>query len=638
MCGIAGTLDLRSGLEPPVELVARMTDVLAHRGPDDAGMLVDPPLILGNRRLSILDLSPAGHQPMASNDGRFWLTYNGEIYNYRELARDLRARGHRLRSSGDTEVLLHAYVEWGPNCLARLNGIFAFAIWDRHRRELFCARDRFGVKPFYYTKAADRFRFASEIKALLLDPDIERKPNDPRVLDFLVRGFADHTEETMFEGVYQLPAGSHMWVSPTRGVGQPEQWYRPEPADLDGGAPMDPMEAVRELLADAVSLRLRSDVPVGTMLSGGLDSSSVTMLASRLRRLEGADPPDSFTSRCRDPRIDESRYASGVLELTGSRNHEHLPDERELVEGLDLLLWHMDEPFHSASLYGHWQLMRLARQAGITVLLDGQGGDEAFLGYHFFLYPSVYLMLCRQGRVVRAAQEFVWRRRVNGLSLADSASEALRFALPHRMRARRRPRWINPELELPPRPFPARTLRGQQLFGLTVWPLPMYNHQEDRSSFSFSVEARNPFLDYRLVECGLGLRPDHFLHKGLSKWVVREAMRDSLPPAIVDRSDKQGFTTDEAEWLRRGALSSEVESVVRSESFAARPYALPAELLATLLSHRNGGQHAPELWRAFIVERWLRVFVDPPVLRPPVDPCPPVRALDRVSRPVGAPL
>ena len=215
MCGIAGILDLRQGLAPAEELASRMTDVLAHRGPDDAGLLVDPPVVLGNRRLSILDLSSAGHQPMGSEDGRFWLTYNGEIYNYKELAQELRARGHRFRSSGDTEVLLHAYVEWGPDCLARLNGMFAFAVWDRRRQELFLARDRFGVKPFYYTVAGGRFRFASEIKALLIDPEVPRRPNDARVFDFLARGIADHTEETMFDGIYQLPPGAYMRVSPT---------------------------------------------------------------------------------------------------------------------------------------------------------------------------------------------------------------------------------------------------------------------------------------------------------------------------------------------------------------------------------------------------------------------------------------
>jgi asparagine synthase (glutamine-hydrolysing) len=606
-----------------------MTDEMAHRGPDGAGMLVLPPVVLGNRRLSILDLSPAAHQPMGSEDGDVWLTYNGEIYNYKELAQDLRTRGHRFRSSGDTDVLLRAYVEWGPDCLTRLNGMFAFAVWDRRRQELFCVRDRLGVKPFYYTVVGGRFRFASEIKALLLDPEVQRKPNDARVFDFLARGLADHTEETMFEGIYQLPPGSCMCVSPTRGVARPTLWYRLQPADLDG---QPASEVVRELLTDSVSLRLRSDVPVGTLLSGGLDSSSVTAIATRLRRAEGADPPASFTARSRDPRIDEGRYVKAMLEVTGSRNHEFLPDDRHLLDELDLLLWHMDEPFGAASLYGHWKLMELARNAGITVVLDGSGGDEAFVGYHFLLYPSVYFTLCRGGRLLEIVQELAWRRRRNGVSLQRSASEALRLSLPHRARAFRRPPWIHPKLPIPRRPLPPRTLRGHQLFGLTASPLPMHNHADDRSPMSFSLEMRNPFLDYRIVECGLSLESRDLLHHGLSKWVLREAMRGVLPPAIVDRPDKQGFTTDEVDWLRRGELGSEIEAMFRSKTAAARPYFRPDALLAMLASHRAGQQLEFALWRAFTVERWLRLFIDPAVYQAPVTPSPAVRAGDHVTR------
>jgi asparagine synthase (glutamine-hydrolysing) len=630
MCGIAGTLDLRPGLETGEELAARMTDMLAHRGPDGAGLLVDPPVVLGNRRLSILDLSAAGHQPMASEDGRIWITYNGEIYNYKELAQELQARGHRFRSSGDTEVLLGAYLEWGHDCLARLNGMFAFAVWDRGRQELFCARDRFGVKPFYYTVAGGRFRFASEIKALLIDTQVPRRPNDPRVIDFLARGIADHTEETMFDGVRQLPPGAFMRVSSTEGVGRPERWYRLQPTDLDS---RPATEAVRDVLTDAVSLRLRSDVPVGTFLSGGLDSSSVTALASVLRRAEGIDPPDSFTSRCRDPRIDEGRYARSVIDNTGSRNHEFLPDERGLLNELDALLWHMDEPFHAASVYGHWKLMELTRNVGITVLLDGQGGDEAFLGYHFLLYPSVYFTLLRRGRLLEAARELAWRRRTNGVSLRRSGSEILRVALPHRVRQRRQPPWINPELPIPPRPLPPRTLRGHQLFGLTASPLPMYLHHEDRNSMSFSLEGRNPFLDYRIVELGLALDPRDLVQRGLSKWVVRQAMRDILPSSIVDRPDKQGFATDEGDWLSRGELGSELESVFGSETFATRPYFRPEAVLAMLTAHRAGQDSAYALWRAFAVERWLRLFIDPTVFQPAVGSSPSVRASDHVARP-----
>jgi asparagine synthase (glutamine-hydrolysing) len=266
------------------------------------------------------------------------------------------------------------------------------------------------------------------------------------------------------------------------------------------------------------------------------------------------------------------------------------------------------------------------------VLLDGQGGDEAFLGYHFLLYPSVYFTLSRRGRVLEAARELAWRRRTNGIPVRRSASEILRVALPHRVRGRRHPSWINPELAIPPRPLPPRTLRGHQLFGLMASPLPMYLHHEDRNSMSFSLEGRNPFLDYRIVELGLALDPRDLVQRGLSKWIVREAMRGILPSAIVDRPDKQGFATDEAEWLSRGALGSEMEAVFRSEIFATRPYFRSEAVLAMLAAHRAGQESAFALWRAFAMERWLRRFIDPPVFQPPAKPSPRVGARDKVSR------
>jgi asparagine synthase (glutamine-hydrolysing) len=635
MCGIAGTLDLGPGLPSAEDLVGRMTDHLVHRGPNGAGMLVLPPVVLGNRRLSILDLSSAADQPMASEDGRFWLTYNGEIYNYKELARDLRSLGHRFRSSGDTDVLLHTFMEWGTDALARLNGMFAFALWDTHRQELLCVRDRLGVKPFYYTVAGGRFRFASEIKALLIDPEVARRPNDARIVDFLAHSYADHTDETMFDGIYQLPPGSFMRVSQQEGVARPTVWYTLRPAELGGRRPA---EHVRELLTDSVALRLRSDVPVGTLLSGGLDSSSVTALATRLRRAAGADPPQSFTARSRDPRIDEGRYANAMLELTGSDNHQILPDDRALLDELDVLLWQVDEPFNVAALFSHWKLMGLARSADVTVILDGSGGDEAFHGYHYLLYPSVYFTLIREGHPLRAAQELAWRRRRHGVSVRRSLSGALRLGLPHRLRRFRRPTWLNPQARMSPRPLPPRTLRGHQLFGLTVSPLPMHNHLDDRSSMGVSLEMRNPFLDYRLVEVGLSLQSRDLLHQGLSKWVLREAMRDVLPSLIVNRQDKQGFTTDEAEWFRVGKLGSEIETVFRSARMADRPYFRSDALLGMLAEHRAGKSHQFEIWRAFAVERWLRLFIDPPTYREPVSGAPAIRARDHVIRPEQEPL
>jgi asparagine synthase (glutamine-hydrolysing) len=316
-----------------------------------------------------------------------------------------------------------------------------------------------------------------------------------------------------------------------------------------------------------------------------------------------------------------------VLDVTGSRNHESLPDERGFLEELDLVLWHMDEPFHTASLHGHWKLMELTRNAGNTVLLDGQGGDEAFLGYHFLLYPwctsaSFGRDGClRQSRrlrgdgggirfrsvaLLRRFCGFQWR---TGFDLAEATVDRSGAA------------------DAASTPAAEDATRPSGLWPQHLAP-PMHNHEEDRNSMAFSLEARNPFLDYRIVEVGLALDSHDLLRQGLSKWVLREAMGDLLPPTIVDRADKQGFAADESDWLRRGELGAEIEAAFQSKTSAERPYFRPDPLLAMSAAHRGGQQHEFVLWRAFAVERWLRLFIDPADLQPPANPSPVLRARD----------
>lgn len=576
-----------------------MTDVLAHRGPDDEGLFAEGPVVLGHRRLSILDLSSAGHQPMAVDEGRLWLTYNGEVYNYVELAEELRELGHSFASSCDTEVLVHAYAEWGADCLARLNGMFSFAIWDGERGSLFCARDRFGIKPFYYTVAAGRFRFASEIKALLLDPSVAREPNEPRVRDFLARGLADHTGETMFAGILQLRPGHHMEVTPA-GVGGQHRWYEPQLAGRP--TPAD----VRAAVARSVGLRLRSDVPVGTCLSGGVDSSTVVALSAEQRRARGAEPPASFSARCDDPALDEGAYIGAVVERVASRHHEVTPNDDDLLASIDTILWHMDEPFHGPSVFGHWKVMQLARESGVTVLLDGQGGDEVFAGYHH-LYPAFVLDLARRGRLRRLWQELRARQRLQGYAIARSLLDAAKLLAPARLRGRDVPPWLAD----PPRALRARRrLAAARRFDLEVSPLPAYLHHVDRNSMSFSLEARVPLLDYHVVETGLAAGGDDLVRNGRTKWILREAMRPLLPGEIVDRSDKQGFTVDHRAWLR-GPLGRVLDETFASERMAARPF-FHAERLSDALEDGS----ADAVWRSFMVERWLRLFVDPAVVEP----------------------
>jgi asparagine synthase (glutamine-hydrolysing) len=611
MCGIAGVLDLQPGFSDGEHVVASMLDLLGHRGPDDAGMMIDVSCVLGHRRLSIIDLSSAGHQPMASADGRLWITYNGEVYNYVELRAQLEASGRRFRTKTDTEVLLQAYEEWGEAALDRVNGMFAFAIWDRRHRSLFCARDRFGVKPFYYTSSGGRFLFASEIKALFADATVRREPNDDRVFDYLAWNIVDHTPETMFAGIAQLPPGCALQHAPDQAGPTVKRWYTARPARGD-----DSPAVLGALLESAVEVRLRSDVPVGISLSGGMDSSSILAVATKIERRRDGQVPRSFSARSVVPEVDEYPYSEALLRITGSENVHFVPSEADLRAELDSLLWHLDEPFHGPSAFAHRKVLEVARSHGVIVLLDGAGGDEALSGYHHVHYAPMLLELVRRGRLRQFLAELRARSRLHGVSVGRTTKDLLKLLLPRRLRPRRVPAWILDGRRVPPRPDSGRTLGSHQRFAIDRAPLPLYNRISDRNSMAVSIEARNPFLDYRVVELGLHLPIERLLHRGMTKWSLREAMRDLLPPAIVERVTKQGFSSDERLWFR-GALGEELEATFHSESFARRGYFDVARVLELLNRHRHGADHASELWRAFSVERWLRLFVDPQTLSVP---------------------
>jgi asparagine synthase (glutamine-hydrolysing) len=634
MCGIAGTFELDGESFPDEALVGRMTDALAHRGPDDAGLLVDAPVALGNRRLAILDLSPAGHQPMATEDGGLWITYNGEIYNYVELADELCGLGRSFRTGTDTEVLLQAYEEWGEDAFPRLNGDFAFAIWDRQAGRLTCVRDRLGVKPLYYTNVAGRFRFASELKALLIDPAVPRRPNEDRVADFLARGLIDHTSETLFAGVEQLAPGSLLVVT-AGGVGTPRRWYSAQPSPRSKASVAD---SVRELFVDAVRLRLRSDVPVGTALSGGIDSSSVMTVAAMLNREAGVEPPTSFSARSHDPRIDEGKYIAEVVARTESPNVDVFLTSDDVVSSIDELLWFMDEPFHSPTVYGHWRVLGRARAEGMIVMLEGQAGDEVFCGYDHLLPAFVYSFVM-SGKIRSALAAVAARAAISRVGRMRAALDVLKHLAPASLRARRTPSWLGERIANTRAVVPARDVRSHQRHLMSVTPLPAFLHHDDRNSMSVGVESRSPFFDHRLAEAALALRPGELLRDGVLKWPLRAAMRGLVPDAIVDRRDKQGFSVDQMEWVS-GRLGSVIDATLAAPETAARGYVRVPQLRTLLAEVRAGGRGIDEVWRAFITERWLRVFVDPESLEVPAFARLGgewVRAGDRVTRFAASP-
>jgi asparagine synthase (glutamine-hydrolysing) len=619
MCGLAGIIDFGRQVDP-AHAVA-MARVLGHRGPDDEGSYSEPGVALAHRRLAIIDLSRDGRQPMSDETGRYKLVFNGEIYNYLELRAVLEKLGRTFQTRTDTEVVLTAFSEWGGECVQRFNGMWAFAVWDSKTRSLFCSRDRFGEKPFYYRSQGGRFVFASELKAFRALPGLSLSPNLTMVRDYLEQTFLDHTGETFFTGIHQLPA-AHSLVVSQDGM-RLERYWRLQPSDVPAG---DPAESLRELFLDSVRLRLRSDVPIGTCLSGGLDSSAIACGVDHLLRTETdharqiGDRQNTFTAYFEQAGLDERPYASAVVDQIGAVGHWVSFSSEDLLENLHAIVESQDEPFRSTSMIAQWYVMRAAREAGMKVMLDGQGGDELFAGYDGY-FGYFFANLLRRARLRELAGELAAHRNVRRASSAATAGALVRPFVPARLSRRVRARLTggaslaHPELRRTAKtPSPSGNtfsdpLRRQlQLVVLTR--LPELLHYEDRNSMAHSLEARVPFLDHRLAEFAFSLEAHHLIHRGVTKIVVRRGLGDLLPAIVRERVDKLGFGTPETEWLRDG-LGELAADVFHSRSFAERGFIDARAAQRRLELHRREQVSAgSELWRALNLELWARALVD----------------------------
>ena len=602
MCGLCGIVE--AGAPPARAEVETMLDELGHRGPDGRGVFADESVCLGHLRLAIIDLSDDGLEPFASHDGRLQLVFNGEIYNYLELREELRAKGHRFRTQTDTEVLLAGYVEWGPRCVERFNGMWAFAIWDTKERTLFASRDRLGVKPFYYRLDGGRLTFASEPWVLG-----EGRAHLRVVRDYVENGYIDQGEETFFDGVRRLlPA--HSLTFDANGV-RLQRYWRLESTE----PPVDAAAAVRETFLDAVRLQLRADVPVGTCLSGGIDSSAIAVGVAH----HGHAHQETVTAYFEDEGYDERPYAQAVVERTRADAHWVTFTAADLVENLPAIVQAQGEPFGSTSICAGWYVMREAKRAGLTVMLDGQGGDELFAGYRaYFGYRLSDLL--RAGRLGEAGAELRAFTQVNGPRWAAVA--LVNPHLPERVRVAARARLRGsatlaaPELRaLAPMngdersTFPDRLRRQQQLV-LSRRGLPELLRYEDRNSMAHSLEARVPLLDHRLVELAFSLPGDELIWRGETKSVLRRALADLLPPQVRERRDKLGFVTPESRFLR-SALGELAADVFASRAFRERGLVDAAAATRRLERHRRNELDAGmEVWRALNLELWAQRFLD----------------------------
>lgn len=558
MCGLVVTASFQGAPADPA-LLKRASDALEHRGPDDSGLTLYGSVGFAFRRLAILDLSPAGHQPMELPDDELAIVFNGEIYNYVELKRELQQLGRRFRSSSDTEVLLHAYAVWGPDCVQRLNGMWAFVIYDRRRRLLFASRDRFGVKPLYMWRDAGRLILASEIKAIVASGWYRPAVNWGTAARFLIEGHLDQDANTFFEGIEQLPAGSTLEIAADGTTKQRRFWSLD---NLASGPPSDPVAAFRELFEDSVRLRMRSDVPVGICLSGGIDSNAIISMMAKLRTGQGGAPLEAFSYIPEE--FSEAEYINETVATTGAVLNTLQTNPRELWDLLPKALWHYDEPAHSPTALIGFQLMRLAKSRGITVVLNGQGADEVNAGYHVYFRPF-WSELLHAGKWRRAFSEMSRYATVAGIPrrplISSTIGHWLRSELRDgsgypdegRMRRTQKAGWYTGGLvgRLPavtPRPS-GKSLRATLVRSVERRPLPLYLRVEDRNSMAHSVEARLPFLDYRLVSLAFSLPSEWKLKGEWNKYLVRASMKGTIPERVRTRFDKMGFPTPDKRWL-----------------------------------------------------------------------------------------
>jgi len=606
MCGIAGQFIIHGDQVNP-DLLHRMSETLAHRGPDGDGIYVNDRIGLAHRRLAIIDLSDTGRQPMSNPDETIWIVYNGEIYNYKELREELQDLGHTFCSESDTEVILHSYEEWGAACLPRFNGMWAFALWDSRKGELFCARDRLGIKPFYYSAIDGTFLFASEIKALREHPGVGRGINETRLSDFLAWALADHTDETFFEGIFQLLPGHTITVT-GEGVGEQIPYWEIAMNPALRTTERSDEEHAEEFLAlmtDAVRLHLRSDVPVGTCLSGGLDSSTLTALIHRVLRSDnpgkGNELQNTFSACFSDKRFDESEYIDIIAEDTQVRSHPTYPGTETIWEDLDHLLTCNDEPFASLTIYSQYCVMREASKR-VKVVLDGQGADELLGGYIAYHIPHLRGLI-RAGHPVTTLKELIGILRYH--------RSFFWYAL-HQVITRRKRRGLIRVAGTDPLPRYQGTLGETLTVDLTRANLPYMLHWEDRTSMAFSIESRVPFLDYRVVEYLASLPEDQKIRGGITKYILRKATKGLLPEAIRCRMDKRGFSTPEEVWMRE-AMQPEIQKILASPSFRSRPYWNADEVHASYRDFVDGrSDYSGELWRIICTELWLRQCIDTP--------------------------
>lgn len=604
MCGIAGIIQLNDD-KLHLSKIENITARAAHRGPDGQGIFILGKVALGHRRLSILDLTENGAQPMSDELNHYHITYNGEIYNYLELRQQLITCGYSFRGDSDTEVLLNAYRHWGEMCVDHFNGMWSFAILDLLRNIVFCSRDRIGEKPFYFHRSQEQFLFASEIRQIL--PEMQQVTANKDMLDrFLFGVSGEDFSDTFFTSVHKLPAGHNMVFDLSTNQARTYSYYRIENKQVSVPLKFEAQsEAFQELFSDSIRLRLRSDVPVGTCLSGGLDSSSIACVAASFLGVTSDEPLKAITAVSTDRSRDESCFAQTVAEVNGLNLHFTTPEYDHFRSRIREVVKAQEEPFGTASIFMQYEVMRTAKENNIKVLLDGQGADELLLGYE--RYFACYLQqLVRQRNLSHLWQQVKNINKNNAfISFADLGKYYGYFnsSFIRKWRMRRKFHFlhmsdaISGQIEAYAKN--SRKIAELQRWEITHTNLPPLLRFEDKNSMWHSVETRLPYLDHRLIEFCLNLPLESKIARGWTKYILRHSMKQRVPDEIVWRTNKFGFEAPQSSWVQ--AHTPEMQKDIMSSS-----------LVKALLSSEEQLQQAvqiPELlWKLYIISLWEDEF------------------------------
>lgn len=610
MCGICGIIRFDDKKAKASDL-ALMMQKQKHRGPNDESIFIDKKIGFGFVRLSIIDLSLAGRQPMHDKSGRYTLIFNGEIYNYIELRKDLITKGISFESKTDTEVLLNMYIVYGEECLNKLNGMFAFAIYDNVSGEVFAARDRFGVKPFYYYQDDKQLIFASEIPSILAVYNKKNKENKQAIFDYLAFNRTDQNKTTFFEDIYKLQHGHYLTIKNKQVT--IKKWYDlAKKIDIK----VADIDEYQKLITDAVAIRMRSDVPVGVCLSGGLDSSSITSIL--INNLKFKDIHTFSAIYEKGDRADESAF---IKLYKDSLHNMHFisPTFDSLLDDLNQFIKIHAEPIPSTGPYAQYCVMKLAKN-DVTVTLDGQGADEALGGYHYF-FGFYFKDLLQSFKIVKLLTEIFYYLKVH--KSIYGIKTFIYFLMPEKIKTKLRINergyietdFVNDILKQ------GKSNITNNLYASKNLNEALLNHFEfklehllkwnDRNSMAFSIESRTPFLDYRLVEYTLSVNSDAIINKGFTKNILRESLKGILPEKIRLRTDKVGFATPQDEWFRTEQFQLLINEIINSESFHSRGFINSEKVKGLYTQHLNKEINiAKDIWKWVHLELWFREFID----------------------------